>query len=252
MSLDIFPEKYNWPSAIVTICTLIATLITLYRSTRTDRRSASNSKKLDKYNALTEDTSCKLQSVEKAVNGRVDLLLKTHADLALARYKLIAEASPEFLQKQEAEYIIFNNNQRQFNASKLFNNIAGATMSNRILVVEDCEPDAELFVRVLRELHFIPTVAKNSVEVVSYMSSEKYDAAFIDLNLPGSLNGYDLIKIMTVVNPEMPLFVITGYTDPSIEKAVKLLGAIALMRKPVSGDDLRNLLSSLVQKNQPI
>lgn len=241
-------ELVNWPTAITSISGAVISLLTYLNTRKINKRSASNSLKLDKNIRTTEETSCQVKDVANSVNGRIDLLLKTHADLALAKVQLTNEYSNEVNQIHQAEMIILNAQQKELNVTRLGECLSGPTHFNQVLVVEDDEFDARLFSITLSQLNLVGTIAKNSVDVVTLMAQKRFDAAFIDLNLPGSLNGYDILKIMTIVNSDMPLFVVTGYCDERITKAIKLLGAIAILKKPVSVEDLRKLFTSLLVK----
>ncbi len=236
----------NWPTAITSLSGAVISVLTYLTAKKINKRSASNEKKLDRNTELTQETNCKLESVGEMVNGRVDLLLKTQSDLALARR--LQEHSSEVLQIHEAELIILNAQQKTTNTHRLTECIKGQTIYNQVLVVEDDVYDAELFCRTLNQINLVGTVAKNSVDVVTLMSKHRFDAAFIDLNLPGSLNGYDILKIMAIINADMPLFVVTGYCDERITKAIKLLGAVAILQKPVTAEDLKKLFESLAPK----
>jgi CheY-like chemotaxis protein len=102
---------------------------------------------------------------------------------------------------------------------------AGAT----VLVVDD-----EAWVRRVLTKHFTDRgygveVAANAVEAVTQIRAHAPDVILLDLELPGSLDGLDLLR---AIGGRIPIVVITGNTRPEVGQATLREGAIDYVAKP--------------------
>ncbi len=235
----------GWPQAIVATVTLVGVILNYFRTGSVEKNQKVNKEelavKITENTKLTEQTNCQVKAVSEAVNGRIDLLLKTYADLAIIQAQLDGTLTMEQIQVKQAERILEKNKDRSVNIAKLSKGFG--VVNHKVLVVEDDPNDAYLFSKVLLGVNFTPIIAKNSKEMVTKITETHFSAAFIDINLPGGLNGYELIKIINMVSPDMPIFVVTGIVDARIESAIKLLGAVSIVNKPVTEDKLRELFN---------
>jgi CheY-like chemotaxis protein len=78
------------------------------------------------------------------------------------------------------------------------------------------------------------------------MLSEKYDILFVDIGLP-DINGFELIKRIRQLNKKMeqiPIVVLTGYSDENEYQRCMQAGANQVAIKPVSVETLREIISS--------
>lgn len=234
-----------WPAAVViAITTQIPAILTYYRAARIDKRSASNSAKLDHNNKVTEETCQKINEVGVSINGRMEQLLQTHAELALIKAKQDGSLNIQEIQTARANRIIVQAQSRV----KLLGKLSIHSKDNKdqdnsilILIVEDNRTDATLIAVVLDHMGFQTNIAANSDEVILLITENRYSAVFVDLNLPGGLDGFEVIKIIYAAIPGIPIFAITGYLDKAVEEAAKLIGAINVVEKPITIEKIKAL-----------
>lgn len=91
----------------------------------------------------------------------------------------------------------------------------------RILVIEDNPGDYVLIEDYLREYILFPEIIQlTSFSEVKNLASDKkliFDTIFLDLSLP-DMSGEHLIKEMLRMFPDIPIIVLTGYTDIQFSK----------------------------------
>lgn len=113
----------------------------------------------------------------------------------------------------------------------------------KLLVIEDNEDIREILIDELQPI-CNDILACESVEDFHKQQGinnlKKFDAAIIDINLPG-INGLEFLKRFKSENELPTLFVITG--DPFIEANFDELPEIYIFKKPVN---MEMLISSIV------
>jgi CheY-like chemotaxis protein len=70
---------------------------------------------------------------------------------------------------------------------------------------------------------------------------EKFDAVITDFSMPGG-NGMDLAEKLHTLNPNLPIFICSGYKKVASKTALRHAGVQAVITKPVTPDDLINVL----------
>jgi two-component system, response regulator PdtaR len=86
--------------------------------------------------------------------------------------------------------------------------------SPRILVVEDDAAIRRLTSYTLRNAGFEVLEACTADEGLARISADKVDALITDVEMPGTLDGYDLAWQAHVQLPTVPVFVISGSIEP--------------------------------------
>ncbi len=108
--------------------------------------------------------------------------------------------------------------------------------SPSVLVVDD-EATVRLMVRDLLVREGYPVVvAADGKEAVAAVKSHECAVAVVDKNLPGNLNGLDILRETRKYAPFMRVIIFTGY--PSQESAIEALrhGAFDYIEKPIDTD----------------
>lgn len=128
-------------------------------------------------------------------------------------------------------------------------------MTLRILMVDD-EPDAEImfqqnFRREIKKGRYEFMFAQSGKEAVAILESDDAPSLLLllsDINMPG-MSGIDLLKLAKAQWPELPVIMITAYTDPETKKNVGANGADGLIGKPV---DFALLKSRLLEIEESV
>lgn len=77
-----------------------------------------------------------------------------------------------------------------------------------------------------------------------------FHALVTDIRMPG-MGGLALLRRIRLLEPSMPVIVITAATDADLHQAVLQEGARASLVKPISGDDLLRHLQEPDQDGRP-
>ena len=120
----------------------------------------------------------------------------------------------------------------------------------RILVVDD----ETLALEGIREHlerggHGIET-ARNGKDALALLESTSFDIVLTDLRMP-VMDGNALIRAVQDRNPDMPIIVMTGHTQPELERQALDDGALMVLRKPLRLRQLTTILRRVVAQNAP-
>jgi CheY-like chemotaxis protein len=112
----------------------------------------------------------------------------------------------------------------------------------RVLVVDDDGPVRAVLARQLEALGVQVTTAAGGAQAIVRLDAERFDALFLDLDMPG-VTGLDVLLHVQRAAPKMPVVVVTGTLEAErIEGAMKVLG------KPIDssalGEALRQALDA--------
>jgi CheY-like chemotaxis protein len=103
-----------------------------------------------------------------------------------------------------------------------------------VLVVED-EPDGqEVVAGILGHFNIQTDVAATGEDALTFLAENHYDAAIIDLALPG-INGIELLRAIRR-NPEtmrLPCIAVTAYHSAMVKKQALEAGCNAFVAKPL-------------------
>jgi DNA-binding NtrC family response regulator len=117
----------------------------------------------------------------------------------------------------------------------------------RILVVDDDDQARRLLQRVLTGAGYSVDLAATGEEGLSMMSRELYDAALLDLQLPG-LGGMELLAAAPAFQTDSQFIVMTG--EATVDRAVEAmkLGAYDFLRKPLHLAQLQLVLERALEE----
>ncbi len=120
-------------------------------------------------------------------------------------------------------------------------------MLQRILVVEDDEPLAELLKNRLQMEHFAVEVVTDGREAKRRAETEPYDLVLLDLELPGE-NGLLVLQHIRDRKPGLPVLIVTG--NAVVDSRVKGLdaGADDYVSKPFSFAELSARIRSVLRR----
>lgn len=105
--------------------------------------------------------------------------------------------------------------------------------SERVLVVDDEPAIVRATVNALRWFGYKPTACSSSEEARALFSvaPEMFDLVITDHNMPG-LTGAELAKDLTILRPDLPVILCTGYDDVENEILSKSAGVRKFLAKP--------------------
>ena len=108
--------------------------------------------------------------------------------------------------------------------------MASPTSLKRLLVIDDDAKITGLFREFFSDRYTIETAATGP-EGLSAVQRQRPDAVLLDINMPG-MNGLDVLKRIKLLDPRIPIIMVTGNEDlKTAEQALKD-GAFAYLPKP--------------------
>ena len=118
--------------------------------------------------------------------------------------------------------------------------------SRRVLLVDDNHDSREMYRAVLRAHGHLVREASNAERALALLAEEAPDIAFIDIGLPGGMDGYELARRIRS-HPQgraVRLVALTGYGFPEDRVLSKQAGFVRHLVKPVDPETLHHELNA--------
>ncbi|MCJ7829799.1 MAG: response regulator [Desulfobacterales bacterium] len=105
--------------------------------------------------------------------------------------------------------------------------------NGKLLFVDDEESILDIATEYFRLRGYDVVTARNGVEALQIMETERFDCCFTDINMP-EMDGLALAEHIRTFDNTVPVVVMTGY--PSLENTIKTLknGVVDFLIKPVN------------------
>jgi CheY-like chemotaxis protein len=116
-------------------------------------------------------------------------------------------------------------------------------MTTRALIVDDDQANCELIKEVLYSVDIDSLALTHSGQAVTCLAREKFDAIFLDVNMPAP-NGIELTKKIRSggLNVTTPIMVITGEDERALLSRAFEAGANFFLYKPIDRHDILRLV----------
>src|SRR6185369_865235 len=115
-------------------------------------------------------------------------------------------------------------------------------MKAKILVVDDSGLARRLVRKILEELgHEVEEVSDGTQALERYVLNQ-HDAVVLDLLMHG-MYGLDVLQKLKELNPDLPVIVVTADIQRTTRDLVKGAGAAAMVNKPVTREQLAEVLA---------
>ena len=120
--------------------------------------------------------------------------------------------------------------------------------SMHLLIADDYEANRMVLQRLLQKAGHRVTSVEGGEEVLDAMATGEFDAAIVDLHMPG-VSGLDLLKQLRVMQagggPRTPVIVLSADVTPESIQRCEQAGAYAFLAKPVAATRLLETLSGV-------
>jgi two-component system, chemotaxis family, chemotaxis protein CheY len=118
-------------------------------------------------------------------------------------------------------------------------------MKAKILVVDDSGLARRLVRKILEELgHEVEEVSDGTQALERYVLNH-HDAVVLDLLMHG-MYGMEVLQKLKELNPELPVIVVTADIQRTTRDQVKEAGAVAMVNKPVTKEQLSEVLTIIL------
>jgi nitrogen-specific signal transduction histidine kinase/ActR/RegA family two-component response regulator len=121
-----------------------------------------------------------------------------------------------------------------------------------ILVVDDEESIRDLVQHVLEMGGYSVVSAADGVAALSCFQKDpdQFSAAFLDLKMP-HMDGYEVIRCIHRVRPDLPIIVLTGYNEEEATGRLAVNEIAAFLQKPCETGALLQTLKSVLARPTP-
>ena len=118
--------------------------------------------------------------------------------------------------------------------------------SELILIVDDNVGIRDLLKEVLESNSFEVEVAQNGAEAIEKFHKCVYSVVLLDSRMPG-MNGVKVAEILKAVSPELPIIMISGYSEQGDIKIAQEKGLISyILTKPFDINEVIKLLHTFL------
>ena len=117
-------------------------------------------------------------------------------------------------------------------------------LAPHILLVEDEPLAIHTMSRFLGRLGFRVSTAGDGLQAVERLEADPAKVVVTDLRMPRG-GGLELVATVRMRWPDVPVIVLTGYGTDEIEAQAINAGAHVVLRKPVSIQEIGEMLKSL-------
>ena len=117
----------------------------------------------------------------------------------------------------------------------------------RILVVDDEPSMRESLSAWLAEDDFPVDTAGNGAEALRLAKENEYSICFVDLKMPGGMNGIEVLREIRKIRPDASIVIITAYA--TVDTAVQAMkeGANDYIVKPFNPEEISLIVSRIVE-----
>jgi DNA-binding NtrC family response regulator len=123
----------------------------------------------------------------------------------------------------------------------------GKIMLGRVLVVEDDEDMRENLLRILGGAGYEVHLAKNGVEAITVLKSQRCHLVLTDLIMPG-MGGLDLLTEIRRQQWDLPVVFLTAFGDRATFMKATEMGAVDFITKPFRANSLLGLIEKILPR----
>ena len=115
-----------------------------------------------------------------------------------------------------------------------------------VLVVEDNPDVLEVTVAMLAELGYAAEAVPDAARALEAVERRSFDLVVSDLVMPGSMNGVALARTLRARKPELPVLLVTGYSD----QAKDVTAEFTVLRKPYKLDEMSRAIERMIANSR--
>jgi len=123
-------------------------------------------------------------------------------------------------------------------------------MGYAVLIIEDEAVLARKVSKFLQQQGYEVRLAANGAEGLEALASFHPDAVLLDFNLPGNLNGLDVLAKIQALEPGIKVILVTGFGNVRLAVDAMKAGAYDYLSKPIVLGELKLLLDRAINQRQ--
>ncbi len=117
----------------------------------------------------------------------------------------------------------------------------------KVLLVDDEIGFLEVMHKRLTRQGLDVILAQSGTEAVRLMRENDFDVATVDLKME-DMDGIELLRILRMLDPELPVLILTGHGSKQAAREGMALGAVDYLSKPCELEDLVNSIRAVSKK----
>lgn len=121
--------------------------------------------------------------------------------------------------------------------------------TKHILIVDDDKDICLLLERYLKKKSFSVSATHSGASAIDYLKENPVDLVLLDFKLP-DYTGIDVLQKIKILNQEIQVIIITGYSDMSIAIDALKKGAFDYVAKPLYPDEILLTINSALEKKK--
>ena len=126
-----------------------------------------------------------------------------------------------------------------------------AALPARILVVDDEEMFAQVFVEMLSECGHAVAVARSGADAIEQFKAAPFDLVFTDLGMP-EMSGWQVARSIKDLAPTTPVVLLTGWGTKVDEDRLAESQVDIVLAKPVRMEELSAIVSTVLAGHRPV
>ena len=119
-----------------------------------------------------------------------------------------------------------------------------------ILIIDDEASIRESLSGVLEDEGYTVHTAPSGEEGIRVLASEPIDLVFLDILMPGGIDGIETLKEIKYITPDLEVVMISGHGTFDLALEAGQLGAREFLGKPLSLDAVLDTIERLTQKRE--
>lgn len=119
-------------------------------------------------------------------------------------------------------------------------------MNGRILIVDDNPNMSSLLSEMLEVFDYESIRAGDGIEAIEKVEQNDFRLVITDMRMP-KMSGLDLLRLIKVKRPELPVVVISGYALDEEGNSILSSMADGFLNKPFKMSDIEQLLKDVVR-----
>ncbi|CAN5188780.1 sigma-54 dependent transcriptional regulator [soil metagenome] len=113
----------------------------------------------------------------------------------------------------------------------------------RILIVDDDQDICALLKRFLSRHDYEADTCQRGEDCLQKLNKDKFDLVLSDFRLP-DIEGLELLKAIKAINADLPVIIITGYSDVKVAVTAIKMGAYDYVTKPIYPEEILNTIKN--------
>ena len=121
----------------------------------------------------------------------------------------------------------------------------------RVLVVDDDAVSGFAIEKMIESLGYQVSRCMRPEEALARFTAapSSFDLVVTDFAMPG-MDGQELMQQLIALRADLPVLVVSGYVDSARQRSLEEAGARAVLRKPVSRDEIGRAVAAYLPRAQ--